>query len=240
MLQRLLAWAYGDGTTAVGSRRVLGALCLAAGQGRLQRLRGERHGRALPANRPGSFLGKRLLTPDRRLNLAPPDLLALAGRVEASYERALATRHCLRLISKRERFSHNTWTHNHPSYVKGERCTNYLYMNPQDGAARGLQDGDTVCVSSEQGAVELPVRLTADLMPGAVALPHGWGHGQADALSVARHAAGVNVNELAPDGAASLEPLSGMSPLNGIVVEVAGVGLVAGPPGEASHDVVSA
>lgn len=220
IVQRLLSWAYGDGASAAGSQRVLGLLSLAARQGSLQRLRAQRHGRALPGNRPGSFLGKRLLTPDGKLNLAPPDLLALAGRLEASYERALATRDSLRLISKRERFSHNTWTHNHPSYVKGERCTNYLYMNPQDGGVRGVRDGDWVRVSTAQGAVELPVRLTPDLMPGAVALPHGWGHRRADALSVARLAAGVNVNELAPDGAASLEPLSGMSPLNGLVVEV--------------------
>ena len=174
----------------------------------------------LAANEAGSFLGKRLVTPDGLLNLAPADFLQLAPRLETSYQQALQQRHQLKLISRRERFSHNSWTHNHPSYVKGPRHTNYLTMNPQDARARGLCDGDQVVVSSEQGSVQLPLKLSDEIMVGALTLPHGWGHQSAPDLRVASQTTGVNVNILASDGAASLEPISGMSPLNGIVVEV--------------------
>jgi anaerobic selenocysteine-containing dehydrogenase len=224
VLQRALAWAYGRGDTTLGSQRVLGLLARLARQGGLCQLRRQPHGRRLPPNRPGSFLGQRLLTPDGLLQLAPPDLLALTARVEAHFA---AAQHRgageLRLISKRERFSHNTWTHNHPSFVRGERGTNYLFMHPADAEQRGLVAGDRVRVSSEGGTLEVPVSVTEDMMPGAVSLPHGWGHATVEGLSVARRHAGANVNILASDGVASLEPLSGMSPLNGIVVAVSKV-----------------
>ena len=58
------------------------------------------------------------------------------------------------------------------------------------------------------------------MMVGAVALPHGWGHQEADGLSVASKTTGVNVNLLASDGPENLEYFSGMAKLNGIWVEV--------------------
>jgi len=68
--------------------------------------------------------------------------------------------------------------------------------------------------------VRLPVSLLEDLMPGVVALPHGWGHQPALGLSVAARTEGVNVNLLAPDGPGNLEGVSGMARLTGIDVEV--------------------
>jgi len=65
----------------------------------------------------------------------------------------------------------------------------------------------------------LPMALLTDLMPGTVALPHGWGH-QHSKLSVAGKTQGVNVNLLAADGPESLEKISGMAHLTGIPVEV--------------------
>lgn len=220
LVQWLAKWAYGDGSDTRGSQRMLALLSRVARQGGLGALRKLVHGKLLAANEAGSFLGKRLVTPDGLLNLAPGDLLQLAPRLEASYQLALQQRQQLKLISRRERFSHNSWTHNHPSYVKGQRHTNYLTMNPEDGVARGLCDGDRVRVSSEQGSVELPLKLSDEMMIGAVTLPHGWGHQSAPQLRIASQTTGVNANILASDGAASLEPISGMSQLNGIVVEV--------------------
>jgi len=64
------------------------------------------------------------------------------------------------------------------------------------------------------------VRLLPDLMPGTVALPHGWGHQGATGLSVASRTRGVNVNLLAADGPARIERVSGMAHLTGFPVEV--------------------
>jgi anaerobic selenocysteine-containing dehydrogenase len=133
-------------------------------------------------------------------------------------ERGLAGR--LKLITRRERFTHNSWAHNDPAFVKGRRSTNYLYLHPDDARARGIDDGAMVRVRSATGEVALPASLTADMMPGSVALPHGWGHANADGLSVASTTTGANANVLAADGPDAIEPISGMVQFNGILVDV--------------------
>jgi anaerobic selenocysteine-containing dehydrogenase len=74
-------------------------------------------------------------------------------------------------------------------------------------------------VTSRVGAVEAPVSVSEDIMPGVVSLPHGWGHGLAGVrMGVAAAHAGVPSNFLAdPDG---IDALSGNAVLNGIPVSV--------------------
>ena len=127
----------------------------------------------------------------------------------------------LSLITRRDLRTHNSWTHNLDEFVGPRRRTNLLYMNPSDAAARNLSDGDLVDVTSATNCVRLPLSLLSDLMPGVVALPHGWGHQGANGLSVASATEGVNVNLLAADGPDQVCPLSGMARLTGIPVEVA-------------------
>ena len=146
--------------------------------------------------------------------------MAASKELEAAFETELSRRDELKLISKREQHSHNSWLHNHPRFVDGTRSTNYLYMNPEDGRNVGVESGGMVEVRSRDACVTLPVQLTDEMMVGAVALPHGWGHRDADGLSVASKTTGANVNLLATDGPADLEYFSGMAKLNGIWVEV--------------------
>jgi anaerobic selenocysteine-containing dehydrogenase len=110
--------------------------------------------------------------------------------------------------------------HNVDAFVKPPKHTNYLFIHPQDAEARGLAEGDLAEVKSGSGSVVVPVKRSDDLMRGVVALPHGWGHAQADGLSVARRTTGVNANALAADGPHAVERLSGMAHLTGIVVDV--------------------
>ena len=93
-------------------------------------------------------------------------------------------------------------------------------MNPQDGEAAGVESGAMVEVRSSVASVRVPVQLTNEMMVGAVALPHGWGHQTADGLSVASQTTGANANLLAADGPDALEYFSGMAKLNGIWVKV--------------------
>jgi anaerobic selenocysteine-containing dehydrogenase len=111
--------------------------------------------------------------------------------------------------------------HNLPKLVSGPlRCT--AHVHPDDAARLGLVDGEPARVSSRVGAIEVPVEVTEDVMPGVVSIPHGWGHGgDGVELRVARQHAGVNTNVLT-DGDV-LEPLSGTAVLNGIPVELAPV-----------------
>lgn len=200
--------------------RLLGLVARVFRLGSLRRLRKAPHGRLLAPHQGGDFLGERVVTEDGLVDLAPADLVDAASRLEEAFGRELEQRGALKLISKREQHSHNSWLHNHPRFVAGRRSTNYLYMHPDDARRAGIESGEMVEVKSSAGSIRLPAQLTEDMMPGAVALPHGWGHQDAEGLSVASQTSGANVNLLASDGPEALEPLSGMAQLNGIVVEV--------------------
>jgi anaerobic dimethyl sulfoxide reductase subunit A len=67
-----------------------------------------------------------------------------------------------------------------------------VFINPLDAAARGIQDGETVKVFNERGALALPCRLTPRILPGVVDIPQGawW---QPDEQGVDR---GGNINVL--------------------------------------------
>ncbi|MFK8020652.1 MAG: molybdopterin-dependent oxidoreductase [Pseudomonadales bacterium] len=179
------------------------------------------HGKALPPIGGDSYLGHSVLRSNGKVDLAPAAINELLGsRLEQCYAKNVSGSATLRLITRRERFTHNSWAHNDRAFVKGKRYTNYLYMHSTDAAAVGAEDGEHVRLSSESGAVVVPLSISDDLMCGTVALPHGWGHDNAPGLSVASKHAGVNANILASDGPGSFEPLSGMAQFNGIEVEV--------------------
>lgn len=214
----------GLGGRSTLERLVLGLLTRAAGLGGLRRLRRHPDGLLLPSNEPGDYLGKRVATPSGKVQLAPPDLVERLQGMDAVFEEELAARDKLKLIQKRERFTHNSWTHNVAEFVAGDRDTNYLYIHPDDAANRGLSDGAVARVSANGQHIEVPVRCDADMMPGSVAVPHGWGHQRARGLSVANKTRGANVNIIMPDGPGSLEPASGMAHMNGVFVEVAAAG----------------
>jgi formate dehydrogenase len=202
-------------------RGLLSLLLRACGQGSFDALAVERHGRARPPHEPGDFLGQRVTSRDKRVDLAPAALIDASKRLPERFDRERLEARRLKLITKRAISTHNSWTHNLPRFVAGEHDTNYLYMHPDDAARLGLADGDLCDVRSEVGAVRVPLKTLAELMPGTVALPHGWGHQAATGLSVASRTRGVNVNLLAADGPARLEPLSGMAQLTAIPVDVA-------------------
>lgn len=184
----------------------------------LSRLRAAVHGIDLGPLKPG--LPKRLpVRPERRgqrIDLAPPELVADLDRVRAHTR--VADTESLLLVGRREPRSVNSWCHNLPSLMTGaQRCV--LFVHPADAAACGIRDGEVVRVSSRVGAVEVPVRLTDTMMPGVVALPHGYGHNAAGARArVAAAHAGVSMNDLTDP--AEIEPLSGNAVLNGVPVRV--------------------
>jgi formate dehydrogenase len=199
---------------------LLSLLLRATKQGSFEELLAHPHGRLRPDHAPGSFLGARVLTDDGKVDLAPAPLLEAAKRLEGEFEEERRARGRLKLITKRAITTHNSWTHNLPEFVAGDRNTNYLYVHPEDGARLNLPDGSIADVATDTATVRVPVRHLADLMPGTVALPHGWGHQHATGLSVASKTGGVNVNLLAPDGPNRIEPVSGMAHLTGFVVDV--------------------
>ncbi len=59
------------------------------------------------------------------------------------------------------------------------------------------------------------------MLPGVVALAHGWGHERSSGMRVAQASPGANPNALLPVGPDSYEALSNQAFMTGIPVEVA-------------------
>jgi anaerobic selenocysteine-containing dehydrogenase len=170
-----------------------------------------------------------LRTPSGRVELAPPALVADVARLHEALAAPAPAPGDLVLIGRRDLRSNNSWMHNLPLLVRGpERCT--LHVHPDDAARLELVDGGRATIRSRVGEVTAPVEVTADIRPGVVSLPHGWGHDRDGAeLTVARAHAGVNSNVLTDE--AVVEPLTGTAVLNGIPVQVSPVA-AAGAAGE--------
>jgi anaerobic selenocysteine-containing dehydrogenase len=73
-------------------------------------------------------------------------------------------------------------------------------------------------VRSAVAAVGTEVRVTDEVMPGVVSLPHGWGHRAETNRTIATRDPGADYNALVDRRA--IEPLAGMSWLNGVPVAV--------------------
>jgi len=204
---------------SVPQELLLSGLLRATRQGSFKKLLKEAHGRLRPQHDPGSFLGKRVIHDDRKVHLAPQVFLEHAQKLEADFQVELDTQDQLKLITKRAVTTHNSWTHNIEEFVSGERSTNHLYMHPDDAARMGVGEGALADVATDTATVRVPVKFLSELMPGTVALPHGWGH-QDSKMGVASKTTGVNVNLLAADGPDKLEKVSGMAHLTGFLVHV--------------------
>ncbi|MGI8558294.1 MAG: molybdopterin-dependent oxidoreductase [Solirubrobacteraceae bacterium] len=167
-----------------------------------------------------------LRTPSGRIELAPEPLVADVPRLEGALRREHEREQgAMVLIGRRHLRSNNSWLHNLPLLAGGpDRCT--ALVNPADAERLELVDGELARVRSRTGEIELPVEVTASIMPGVVSIPHGWGHDTiGSSLSVAVGHPGANSNLLADED--FLDGPSGNAVLNGIPVELAPAGVLA-------------
>lgn len=163
-------------------------------------------------------------TRDRKVHLAPEDFLSAAAELIADARRGATHTPApdgfdLRLIGRRHIRSNNSWLHNVPAMVKGrDRCT--ALMHPADAAARDLTDGAPVTVTSRTGSIVVALEVSDEIRPGAVAIPHGWGHREPGVgWTVAATLPGANVNLL--HDPALTDTFSGNAAVNNTWVTVA-------------------
>ena len=192
----------------------------------LRKLKRAPHGIDLGPLQP--CLPERLATRSGRIELTPDVLVRDVARLEqkllganANASAAAEGAYDLSLIGRRQLRSNNSWMHNSPRLVRGaDRCT--LLMNPGDAAQRGLRAAQTICVRSRVGAIELPLEISDQMMPGVVSIPHGWGHNRPGIrLVTARQHAGASINDLTDEQL--LDELTGNAAFSGVPVSVTGM-----------------
>jgi anaerobic selenocysteine-containing dehydrogenase len=178
----------------------------------------------LPAPEPGSFFEEWIQTEDRRVDCCP-ELFTNSGaldRCERIFgELTAEPADVLKLITRRDSRMHNSWYQNLERFRRGRHGQNPLHIHPEDAGRRGLKEGDRVRISGSGEEVDAPVTLDDELMPGVVAMAHGWGNSGSTGLSVAARHPGVNANRLLPAGRDSFEPVSNQAFMTGIPVGVA-------------------
>ena len=70
------------------------------------------------------------------------------------------------------RFLNSSYTHL-PKHGPAEGAP-FVELCPEDAAARGIGEGESVRVFNGRGAMLLPARITDRLRPGVIAVPFGW------------------------------------------------------------------
>lgn len=172
------------------------------------------HGVDLGPLQPG--FRRRVKHRGKRIRLAAaPILEAMKG---LALELSSPADNTLLLIGRRDPRSHNSWLHNVPKLSAGrDRCV--LFMHPEDAAHAGLLDGDAAILQSRVHRGSVPIRVTDEVMPGVVSLPHGFGHKALGRWQrVACKMPGVSANDWTDDGV--VDEISGQAVLNGVPVRI--------------------
>jgi len=168
---------------------------------------------------PVGVLRSKLFTKDRRVHLGQPEMLAEVDRLIGAGDDD--SRYPLRLFSIRELRSHNTWMHNVPRLMCGDRRC-HAVLCTQDATEIGVHDRDSITITSAWGQIDVPVLVSDEVMAGSIGLTHGYGHSGTWGRAVA--AGGANYNLLTPTDPTLIDRPSGNAFLNGIPVAVTPAG----------------
>ncbi|GGM95223.1 putative oxidoreductase [Thermopolyspora flexuosa] len=120
---------------------------------------------------PGDGL-RRVGTPDGRIHLAIPELLAEIAALgdgppaDPAYPFVLSA-------GERRAFTANTIIRD-PAWRRRD-ASGVLRINPKDAADLGIATGDTVRVTTRRGSVHAVAELTDTVRPGHITLPNGLG-----------------------------------------------------------------
>ena len=187
----------------------------------------------LKDNPHGVFLGdleytfpEGLYTQDKKINLAPGVFVNDLPRLQAYFvdggmeaEQA-ESEFDLRIIS---RLTNRTlgWMHHSHRLIKGKNPCE-LMIHPADAEARGIVADSLVSVTSNAGQIQLPVKITDDIMTGVVCMPHLWGHGRKNTRQqVANANPGVSMNDITD--VSVIDELTGNAIVNGVPVKVTAI-----------------
>ncbi|MET0984016.1 MAG: molybdopterin dinucleotide binding domain-containing protein, partial [Steroidobacteraceae bacterium] len=176
----------------------------------------------LPQPERESFYQDLVAFPDKKVDCCPGLFAEGLERCETIFKELEGEDPAqLKIISLRTNYMHNSNLANMRALKESRHAAgNPLHIHPVDAQRRGLIEGDLAHVFNSHGRVTTPVMLDDTMLPGVVALSHGYGQDRAPGVRVAMSHPGVNVNRLLPTGLGSYEKLSNMSHMNGVPVAV--------------------
>jgi len=146
----------------------------------------------------GNFFSGHIKTTDKRMHIAPRDLL---DALPEALDRPIAPSEefpFLLISGARRLASYNTWTHNIPALMEKMKG-NWATLNPQDAARLGIESGQQIRVTSATGSLEIGAVVSADVRQGVIAIHQFWGHNYESGMRTSRKYPGVNVNFLHDD-----------------------------------------
>ncbi|OHT88707.1 molybdopterin-containing oxidoreductase family protein [Mycobacteroides saopaulense] len=174
------------------------------------------HGKVLAEHLPEVPLSHSVSYLNGRVRLQHKDI---ETEVASLVARTHDPRFPMRLIGMREARSENSWMHNVPMLMRGGRVQRAL-IHAYDADRLGVATDDLLTINSAQGEIEVPAQVSKDILPGVVAVPHGWGHRRRAGWNTANANPGANVNLLMSSEPDDLEALAGMARLNGVPVRI--------------------
>jgi anaerobic selenocysteine-containing dehydrogenase len=119
-------------------------------------------------------------------------------------------------LNREGRSANTPWYQNNLDIDPGSRKNaDVAKINPIDANALGIQDGDPITITSEQGSIHCTASLFEGVRPGTIAKAYGqghWAYGRIASDKFGAKARGGNNNELLPP---AYERLSGSSAFYG-------------------------
>ena len=113
---------------------------------------------------------------DRKVRLAIPEMLDWLDQLpeKARAQEQIERQYPFNLIAGERRiYNANTILRN-PEWRKVDK-EGALKIHPDDAATLGIETGDWLKCSSATGAVELSAKVTDEVPPGVLSMPHGYG-----------------------------------------------------------------
>ncbi len=155
-----------------------------------------------PANNLDDHLGYA----DKRIRVAPPEMVAEMERAAAEAHANDPAYPFVLSSGLRTRWTANTIQRD-PAWrrTRGPDCE--LNLSPMDATELGVAKGDLVRIETRRGAIELPATIDKNLTAGHVWMPNGFGIEYGQGVSEAVERQGANCNEITD--AAERDPFTG-------------------------------
>jgi len=151
-----------------------------------------------------------LQTEDGKIRLEVPRILELLRNLEIPDRIDPAQNQEFPFIlqtGERTNYTANTIQRDN-GWRSGKLPLNYVRMNKEDAARLGISDGETVRLVTDTSTVSIPAKVTDDICPGNLSIPHGFGLLHTNKETGELEQIGVNVNELISAG--HREPFTGI------------------------------